>query len=200
MEGFREAVEEYGFVDLSFIGLPYTWDNRQSDATNIKCRLDRGFATTGFLNIFPSIKVWHVQTMEFDHYCLVLECGKDVNRRKRRQRAFHYENMWRRDPTYRRVVEETWSSLNNPVDMRELSMKLGTVTSILKEWDRSTFGSVRQELRRLQQELEEVSGSSLYSGPTRRERHLMSQRGGIRTLHFFSLSQKSVHTSIGSRP
>jgi len=84
MEGFREAVEEYGFVDLGFIGLPYTWDNRQPDGTNIKCQLDRGFATTGFLNIFPLVKVCHVQTMESDHYCLVLECEKDVHRRRRR--------------------------------------------------------------------------------------------------------------------
>jgi len=37
MEGFREAVEECGFMDLDFIGLPYTWDDRQPDATNIKC-------------------------------------------------------------------------------------------------------------------------------------------------------------------
>jgi hypothetical protein len=28
MDGFREVVAECGFVDLGYIGLPYTWDNR----------------------------------------------------------------------------------------------------------------------------------------------------------------------------
>jgi hypothetical protein len=28
MEGFREAVQICGFLDLGFIGLPYTWDTQ----------------------------------------------------------------------------------------------------------------------------------------------------------------------------
>jgi len=42
MEGFREAVAVCGFTNLGFIGLPYTWDNWQDDAHNIKVRLDQG--------------------------------------------------------------------------------------------------------------------------------------------------------------
>ena len=63
MEGFREAVEVCGFADLGYIGLPYRWDNRQHDNGNVKVRLDRGFATAEFLNLFQSVKVWHVQTI-----------------------------------------------------------------------------------------------------------------------------------------
>lgn len=59
MEGFWDAVEVCGFVDLGFQGLPWIWDNRQEDH-NIKVRLDRGLATTGFLDLFKYIKVWHV--------------------------------------------------------------------------------------------------------------------------------------------
>ena len=29
MDGFRGAVTDCGFMDLGFIGLPFTWDNRQ---------------------------------------------------------------------------------------------------------------------------------------------------------------------------
>lgn len=45
MEGFREAVSFCGLTDLGFIGLPYTWDNRQDAHHNIKVRLDRGLAS-----------------------------------------------------------------------------------------------------------------------------------------------------------
>lgn len=57
MEGFREAVAMCGFSDLGFIGLPYTWDNRQDDDHNVKVRLDRGLATDGFLDLFREVKV-----------------------------------------------------------------------------------------------------------------------------------------------
>lgn len=81
MQGFRDVVDDCGFVDLGFIGLPYTWDNRQPEQTNVKCRIDRGLATEGFLDLFPRTKVWHVQTTESDHCCLVVECDRWENRR-----------------------------------------------------------------------------------------------------------------------
>jgi hypothetical protein len=83
--------------------------------------------------------------------------------------------MWRRDPTYRGVVETTWAGMAAPENLCDLSTQLGTVSRTLQQWDRSTFGSVRQELCRLRKELEDVRRSSLSSGPTRKERHLMSK-------------------------
>jgi hypothetical protein len=52
MEGFRGAVANCGFTDLGFIGLPYTWDNRQDAYHNVKVRLDRGLATDPFLDLY----------------------------------------------------------------------------------------------------------------------------------------------------
>ena len=74
MDGFRDAVSICGFPDLGFIGLPYTWDNRQQGDQNIKVRLDRAFANEAFSGLFKYIKVWHVQTTESDHCCLIMKC------------------------------------------------------------------------------------------------------------------------------
>jgi hypothetical protein len=60
MEGFREAVQVCGFMDLGFIGLPYTWDNRQQGNDNVKIRLDRGLVSSAFLEMFNDVKVWYV--------------------------------------------------------------------------------------------------------------------------------------------
>lgn len=92
MEGFRDAVQVCDFMDLGFIGLPYTWDNRQQGGDNIKVWLDRGLATQSFLSLFKDVKVWHVQTTKSDHYCSVLECSKNLPRRRGRCQ-FCYENM-----------------------------------------------------------------------------------------------------------
>lgn len=65
---------ECGFVDLGYIGLPFTWDNRQQGGQNIIVRLDRGFATNAFFQLFQEVKLWHVQTTESDHCAIVIDC------------------------------------------------------------------------------------------------------------------------------
>ena len=110
MDGFRDAVNECGFTDLGFFGLPYTWDNRQQGDQNIKVRFDRALANQAFTDMFRDIKVWHVQTTESDHCCLIIERCQS-RRRGRRRRSFKYENMWRRDPSYSRLVADSWEML-----------------------------------------------------------------------------------------
>lgn len=56
MDGFRDAVSVCGFTDLGYIGLPYTWDNRQPEGRNVKVRLDRGLANAYFLNLLTLSK------------------------------------------------------------------------------------------------------------------------------------------------
>lgn len=175
MEGFREAVEVCGFTDLGYIGLPYTWDNRQPTGRNVKVRLDRGLADEGFMNLFSNNKVWHIQTTESDHCCLVLECSQVWHRGRRRKRRFRYENMWRRDATYVQMVEEAWHAADRPTTMDQLAVNIDQVSTKMQEWGRSIFGSVRQELAALRIELETVRRNNLHSGPSRQERHLMAK-------------------------
>ena len=156
MEGFRNAVNACGFSDLGFIGLPYTWDNRQQGADNIKVRLDRAFATESFSDLFRETKVWNMQTTESDHSCLIIECNCSNRGRSRKQKKFRYENMWRRDPSYMKLVEDPWGDGAAVHDMNPLHHMLGKMQSSLREWEVSIFGSVRTDLARLRRELEDV--------------------------------------------
>jgi hypothetical protein len=36
MDDFRESVHVCGFSDLGYIGLPYTWENKQHGGNNMK--------------------------------------------------------------------------------------------------------------------------------------------------------------------
>lgn len=88
MDGFRDAVTLCDFVDLGYIHLPYTWDNRQQGDRNIKVRLDRRLATPAFVDMFSEIKVWHVQTAQSDHCCLIIECLEESSS------AFRESRRW----------------------------------------------------------------------------------------------------------
>jgi len=174
MEGFRNAVNACGFSDLGFIGLPYTWDNRQQGADNIKVRLDRAFATESFSDLFRETKVWNMQTTESDHSCLIIECNCSNRGRSRKQKKNWYENMWRRDPSYMKLVEDAWGDGAAVHDMNQLHHTLGKMQSSLREWEVSIFGSVRTDLARLRRELEDVRRRSIFAGPSHRERQIMS--------------------------
>lgn len=125
MEGFREAVAECGFMDLGFVGLPYTWDNRQPGIRNVKVRLDRALANAAFAARFKEMKVTHLQTTESDHCGLLIEFRRDRRGSARRRRPFKYENMWRRDPSYANLVRETWGDGDTVQNMHQLQEALG---------------------------------------------------------------------------
>lgn len=189
--GFREAVEVCGFADLGYIGLPYTWDNRQQGRSNVKVRLDRGLANAKFLNLFQSVKVWHVQTTQSDHCCLVVEGLKGSNSRNHKRRAFQYENMWRRDPSYRQVVNSVCYNSDRPSTLNQLSAQLGSISSSLSSWEKNSFGSVKKEMSLLRSELESIRRSSLHSGPSRRERFLMSKISELLSREEIMMKQRS---------
>jgi hypothetical protein len=44
MLAFRETLETCGLVDLGFLGLPFTYDNKCKDRRNVKVRRDRAVA------------------------------------------------------------------------------------------------------------------------------------------------------------
>ena len=88
MDGFRDAVAICGLSDLGFTGLPYTWDNRQQGDQNIKVRLDRGLATTTFVDLFAEVNVKHIQTAESDHCCLLIECMNEARDPPRKKASF----------------------------------------------------------------------------------------------------------------
>ncbi|XP_040379850.1 uncharacterized protein LOC121054416 [Oryza brachyantha] len=110
MDGFRDVVVVCGFHDLGYVGLPYTWDNRQKGDKNIKVRLDRALMTSSFLDMFADVFVRHIQTMESDHYCLLIDSRSQLRRNGLGFKTFKYENMWRRDPSYKDAVESSWGT------------------------------------------------------------------------------------------
>jgi hypothetical protein len=175
MEGFREAVSIGGFSDLGFIGLPYTWDNCQDGDHNIKVRLDMGFATNSFLDLYREVKVWNVQTTVSDHSCLVIECLEHSSSWRRKKKNFRYENMWQRDPSYMALIRDSWDQ--NPVgqDLEAMHSKLRSMQANLQTWDKNVFGSVKKNLADLRKELELERGRRLRAGPSRYEKSLMSR-------------------------
>jgi hypothetical protein len=141
MRGFRDAVEYCRMTDLGFSGLPYTWDNRQHGANNIKVCLYRGLGDDRFIEFFYNTIVQHIQTTESD-YCAILCTITRSNwlQGKASTRPFRYENMWSQHERYNASVERAWQP--SGIGLAGVQESLGRLQQALQIWSREDFGSV----------------------------------------------------------
>ena len=95
MRSFHEVVDFCSFQDLGWIGVPFTWDNKQHGRANVKARLDRVLGNGDFLSLYAYTFVKHISSTASDH-CYVLAELRTVQARggQRGPRQFRYKNVW----------------------------------------------------------------------------------------------------------
>ena len=102
---FTEAFNYYGFWDLDFMGAPCTWCNNQFDGIITWIRLDKGVATSSWIQMFPSTRVHHILGSLSDH-CPLWICTDDENAQFYwKRRAFRFEAVWKKDEGCEGVIK-----------------------------------------------------------------------------------------------
>ncbi|XP_065615972.1 uncharacterized protein LOC136061730 [Quercus suber] len=64
MQQFREVIDEWGFMDMGFIGPRFTWARHFQDGRSIWERLDKGLATNSFFLKFPDTHYQYGEMVE----------------------------------------------------------------------------------------------------------------------------------------
>ena len=67
MEGFREAIDVYGLVDLGFEGRKWTYEKKVTGGSFCRVRLDRVLAIADWTVCYPLARVRHHSTAASDH-------------------------------------------------------------------------------------------------------------------------------------
>jgi hypothetical protein len=111
MRNFREAIEDCDLQDLGYTGVPFTWDNRQPGAANVKARIDRALANEALLLLYPVFRVQHLWAIQSDHCFLLTTLQKQVTRTVHTgQHVFRYENVWQTHKDYDKIVSDMWNA------------------------------------------------------------------------------------------
>ncbi|CAD6237159.1 unnamed protein product [Miscanthus lutarioriparius] len=76
-------------------------------------------------------------------------------------------------------VNRSWDPGPGTGDLSTAASALLALQNSLKTWDRDVFGSIKQQVKSLRAELEAERSSTLYQGPTDRERHLVATLGEV---------------------
>ncbi|XP_023908712.1 uncharacterized protein LOC112020382 [Quercus suber] len=144
MQLFRDVMDECGFMDLGYVGLPFTWEKHFADGHSIWEMLDWGLATNEWLMKFIGTRVHHLTSDSSNHYPLwIVPNGLEV---VRSTKPFRFEEIWLSNPGCSNVVEAVWPSYGSTDPVIKVMKKTEKCGKELKRWDCDHFGNVRQEL------------------------------------------------------
>lgn len=103
MQLFRDNIDEYGFLDVGFVGSLYAWQKHFADGHSIWEVLDRGLATNDWLMKFFGTRIHHIFFDSLDHCPLwIVLDGLEV---ATATKPFRFKEMWLSDPRCSNVVE-----------------------------------------------------------------------------------------------
>ena len=157
MEAYREALEFCGMHDLGFVGLPWTFDNKQFGRRNVRVRLDRAVADDNWSNLFDQASVEHLVSPCSDH-CPILLRLAPADAQRVKPKILRYEIMWEREQSLGDVIMEAWDSGPTKTSLASFASALKGVMQSLHSWSRENFGSVRRKLEELRTRLAELNG------------------------------------------
>lgn len=128
LNGFSETISECDLVDLEYEGDKFTWERFRGTDKWVVERLDRGFATKEWIDLFPNAVVQVHEVSTSDHMPLCLQLNRRVYVPKGRH--FCFENVWIHETECRGIIQECWSRSRN----QDLMQKLSNCFLKLDEW------------------------------------------------------------------
>ena len=90
MREFREVVDDYGFMDLGYVGKKFTWRGKHGDGMVLE-RLDRALATQTWLAMNPTTRVQCLRSNVSNHYPIIIKPEGILDRSCK---PFRFEHMW----------------------------------------------------------------------------------------------------------
>ena len=89
---FRDAIDEFGFLDMGYKGNPFMWKKFYQSGKTILERLDRSLANNEWLVRFGGSSMHHLTCRISDHSPILIlpEILEAVNLEK----PFRFEEMW----------------------------------------------------------------------------------------------------------
>ena len=160
MQLFWDALDDCSFIDLGYVGFPYTWHKHFAGYTIFE-RLDRGLATTDWFIRFPGTKIHHLDVTTSNHKPLWITLeGMDSSFHK----PFRFEQMWLTDEGCTSTIEAVWRErVVDSWDTKVLN-KIDKCGRELTRWSKKCFGSVRRELENKRKQLKQAENEAAWTG------------------------------------
>ena len=145
MQGFRDALDFCGFMDLGFTGLEFTWHSRRHGHL-VWERLDSGVANYDWLSKFPAATVRHLHCYSSDHRPISISLNPNNEAQRWSRRPFRFEEMWLANSGCSDTMLRAWQADQQGTPMFKVTKKLKKCKKMLKSWSKEHFGSFKSQI------------------------------------------------------
>lgn len=97
--------QRWQLVDVPFHGVNYTWCNNRIGEGCIYERLDRGYATDEWCQIFPEASILNLPILVSDHSPIILDI---INARKKKSRVRKIDSWCLDMDRLKEIVASSW--------------------------------------------------------------------------------------------
>ncbi|KAB1998914.1 hypothetical protein ES319_D12G123600v1, partial [Gossypium barbadense] len=168
MNEFKAVMDEMALVDIKPDSGWFTWVNNREEGRLIKERLDRFLTSVAVVENFPFIATKVLRQTQSDHDAIILDLWgrKPKPFPKDKRLCFNFDVCWVGNKEAKNVIERAWN--NEGTDYGD---KMDRVRSALGPWQCKKFGKMKNEMRKLEKQIEVVidSASKADSGKTLKE-------------------------------
>ncbi|KAF7831986.1 reverse transcriptase [Senna tora] len=105
-EDMNNTINNLGLVDLQTVDNWFTWTNGRQGEVVVWERLDKTFANTELMQMFPDSWVNVLPVVTSDHSPLLVQTQRNTERPRRRQCQF--EAVWLQHPQLKDLVHSSW--------------------------------------------------------------------------------------------
>ncbi|XP_058106903.1 uncharacterized protein LOC131250636 [Magnolia sinica] len=146
-----------------FNGSMYTWCNNRSDRSRRWARLDRMLVNASWISSLPRFTIDHL-TRSFSDHTSILLSFKDNSADF--PRPFRFQRMWTTHVDFKWVVKEIWDAEVAAAPMFKLYIKMKHLKRALKDWNKTVFGDVHNNVQKAEDEISRAETDLINSNST----------------------------------
>ncbi|XP_038985549.1 uncharacterized protein LOC120111740 [Phoenix dactylifera] len=190
---FQEFISTNGLIDLGFTGPRFTWCNNQQGPARVWERLDRAFATAGWIQEFPDYHVKHLSRIASDHCPILVSTDRPIPF----YCPFRFERLWLCYPRSWGVVSEAWCKPVRGDAMYRISRRLELTRRYPRRWNRVEVGNIFRRIEELEEAIANLQSREASGGGLSHEE--LSELRSFLSMHDSLLHQQEIFWRQKSR-
>ncbi|XP_023883465.1 uncharacterized protein LOC111995767 [Quercus suber] len=161
MQTFRDVLDECGLMDMGFVGSRYTWFKKCASDVYVWERLDRGVATTDWLDKYLAAQVKVLECGSSDHKPLLIHPNGAPTKLNR---PWRFEQVWLKDDGCHDTMAAAWSNGGGELPMGKVVKKVERCQGKLKKWSRCCFSNITWEIAEKKKQMVQVERTVINGG------------------------------------